>query len=250
MNSAHFNNKLLPMIIEPVIKNVYQNMDNTFIQNTRLINKHEKFHDSYVEKLCEIYEQKRDWLRDIYWGTQSKAFKDDYVDMHKIAAVLCRALVIVKPFQFDLVKAEQEKENHCCSDQPLTSAALEWLVNNFLCNYKVAVDVALLITLYDFVDRLYDSYSNLQKSDIDETTKKYYKSILETLNEKCRLDCYDDPVLEQNHASFYHSLIYDIAMNDINNRNFDYLGFANICFQLQQYNILKIMYARCGKNKE
>lgn len=36
----------------------------------------------------------------------------------------------------------------------------------------------------------------------------------------------------------YKRIILKLAINDANKRDFDYLGFATICFQLQQYEVL------------
>lgn len=246
MKSLHFEETLLPTIIDPVIEDVYNHIEKEFKEKTELRNKRDEHAEQYIKKLCFVYEQKRDWLRDVYWGSKSKYSKNEYVDMHKIAAVLCKALVLVKPFQFNLEKAEEEKEKHGCNYQELSDDSMKWLVNNYLCNYKVAVDVALLITFYDFIDKLHDSY---KEKSIEELKESNYKDILLDLTKKRRLDCYEPSFFIQSHAPFYDSLIYDVAMNDINNRDFDYLGFANICFQLQQYNIMKILFKYCKANK-
>ena len=153
------------------------------------------------------------------------------LDMHKIAAVICRSILKLKPFAFDLGKANAynikfEKNND-----------LDWLIKNYLINYKVALDVACGITLYDIIHKLGQAKFN---EDADKN-KELLKTILNNVASN-GLEYYEncEYSIPNSHESFYKSLVVNLMINDTNQRDFDYLGFATACFQMQQYTVLSI----------
>lgn len=179
---------------------------------------------SYHKHLKEFFNEKVRWLTSIYWKDQLQNGLD--LDGHKIASVLCRSIIGVKPFSFDINKAKKYiKDNDFVNNR-------KWLVNNYLVNYKVAIDAALGLIMFDLLNKL----------DTPQLFESFYgfepDLLKEEIFENGKLNYYNLPIIRQRHAPFYESVVANMAINDINNRNFDYLGFATILFQLQQYNVL------------
>ncbi len=229
-HSKHFEDTLLPKIIRPSVSNALANVDEEFSDAVGLKSRIDDEH--YILELSQIYEEKRDWLRRIYFGEdaikRSVGKEDFWLDMHKIAAVLCRSILACKPISFNYKVACDYLEKHDKSKD------INWLSKNFLINYKIAVDVAMGICFYDLIDRLGDDENKKKIENVDGLIKK--------LSNSGRLDYYSSPTFKQNHSNFYISLIEMLATNDTHNRNFDYLSFATICFQLQNHNVLEYKY--------
>lgn len=181
--------------------------------------------DEYKRTLSSIYEEKREWLKDIYFGIYNDSEK--YLDMHKLSAVVCRSILACKPFTFNVKKAEKYNKKNKKNDD------LNWIIDNYFVNYKVAVNSALLLNLFDLTDRLKEKKVYM----IDEFVANYFS----LYNKEPKL-------WNNNHENFYSSLILNTAINDVNNRKFDYLGFATSMFQLQQYEGIRIEYLKLFKN--
>lgn len=157
--------------------------------------------------------------------------------MHKIAAVICRSIIACKPFSFDTNSADRYKIKNKKNND------VNWIINNYLVNYKVAVNVALIIVFYDQIDRLDRNKANLGKDR--------YQSIIKNIVDNGFVLYDKEPfLLKFEHENFYNSLILNLAINDVNKRKFDYLGFATSMFQLQQYEILRIEYLQTLKEHE
>lgn len=181
----------------------------------------------YKAKLSKLYKEKREWLKEIYF---SNFTEEKLLDLHKIAAVLCRCIIKLKPFAFDTIKASKYIESHNKNKET------DWVIDNYLINYKVAYNVALNVTLYDLFNRLgeIEDGKPLKKSEI----KRIFKRLSEDgLDEYAK----GTTLVPIDHEPFYRSQIINLAINDLNKRNFDYLGFATNCFQLQQYTVLKCL---------
>lgn len=192
-----------------------------YISATGLFREDER---SYHKHLKKFFIEKVKWLKSIYWKDQLQNGLD--LDGHKIASILCRSIMGVKPFSFDTDKAKKYIEDNQLENDR------KWLVNNYLVNYKVAVDSAFGLTMFDLLNKL----------DTPELFEAFYgfspDSLKKEIFKNGKLSYYNLPIMRQLHAPFYESVIANMAINDINNRNFDYLGFATILFQLQQYNVL------------
>lgn len=237
--SKHFSEVLYPKIICPVIKKDFASIDVDFQENVGvsacfLMPKFESV-------LSRAYEEKRDWLRRNYFPKSERDDENtdnintdknkDLLDMHKIAAVVARCLLLHKPISFNIDEADIYIKRHKKDKDKL------WLLNNYLINYKIAVDVALRITLYDLIDKL-DSANKKGQSKLNNIHHTLIK--LSEIDNKLYLA--DDVLVPITHEPFYNSLVINLAINDVNKRDFDYLGFATICFQLQQYNVLKFEF--------
>lgn len=241
--SEHFSLHLYPKIIYSVMERDFAVIDNNFKTSTDLSACF--LLPKFETKLSKIYEEKRDWLRQNYFpknkvvdesitlNENSNSSHNDkaLLDMHKIAAVVARCLLLHKPISFDIDKADKFIKKN------LKGNDTTWLINNYLINYKIAVDVALKISMYDLFDKL---------GTVEEKGDGKLKDINYTLKQISRInnDFYlpNTTLLPITHEPFYNSLVINLAINDVNKRDFDYLGFATMCFQLQQYIVLKIEF--------
>lgn len=223
--SEHFNNCLWPKIISKSITNAEENLDKKFAKYAEVKNLVSECENKYQENLCLMYENKRDWLKKIYFGN-FKTDEDRCLDMHKIAAIICRSIIGCKPFSFDVKKANKYKKEKDLDDN------LDWIIDNYFINYKVAVNCAFAIILYDLFDRLGE------KSSIIESNDEEIVNLIKVFSEQ-GFDMYTSSILKSEHETFYKSSILNLAINDSNKRDFDYLGFATICFQLQQSEIMR-----------
>lgn len=215
--SEHFDNSLWPKIIIKAIENAEKHIDNDFARYVQF----EKINSvDYKKNLSSLYENKRDWLKRIYFGN-FKSDEERCLDMHKIAAIICRSIIGCKPFTFDVQKANEYKKTHNLDKN------LEWIIDNYYINYKVAINCAFAICLYDLFDKLGES----------NTENRNDKLISMFSNEG--FDMYNTSILKSEHETFYKSVIINLAINDSNKRDFDYLGFATMCYQLQQNEVLR-----------
>lgn len=244
--SAHFDKYLLPVIILPTIKEIDNSVDKDF---KRAVSFYNYIDDgSYFKQLSKCYEEKREWLKNAYFG--DNLVDDSLLDMHKIAAILCRSILRYKPFAFDISKAndyKNELEKKLKSetqknDEQIQNELLEWTVNNYWVNYKVAIDIALNVTFFDLINRLGTIETkypekNVYGIDIDDMLCYLNKNGIDTYKS-------GTTPIPLSHESFYWSLIINLAINDTNKRDFDYLGMATTFFQIQQYSVLLHHYNR------
>lgn len=241
--SAHFQKYLLPDIIRPTVKAIEENIDRNFKAEVEFYSYLDN--TEYISHLSDCYERKREWLKKVYFGDNI----DDtsLLDMHKIAAILCRSILAHKPFAFNISKANGYKKklendlrrNKNKSETQIKDELLDWTIRNYWCNYKAAIDIALCATFYDLVDKL----GEMEKTPTGNMFGVDIKDTLMQLNEN-GIDTYkrDTTPVPLSHETFYWSLIINLAVNDTNERDFDYLGIATVCFQMQQYSVLKYHY--------
>lgn len=215
--SEHFDNSLWPKIIIKAIENAEKHIDKDFAKYVQF----EKINSfDYKKNLSFLYENKRDWLKRIYFGN-FKSDEERCLDMHKIAAIICRSIIGCKPFTFDVQKANEYKRSHDLNKN------LDWIIDNYYVNYKVAINCAFAICLYDLFDKLGESNTENQNDELISIFS----------NEG--FDMYNTSILKSEHETFYKSVIINLAINDSNKRDFDYLGFATMCYQLQQNEVLR-----------
>ena len=232
MISEHFKEYLWPNVIKVAIENAKEKIDPDFVRYVDLTCSLEN--EEYERQLSCLYERKRDWLKRIYFGFAQPSY-DKRLDMHKIAAIICRCLIGCKPFSFDVAKANEYKDSNSKNNQ------LDWIIDNYFVNYKVAVNCALAITLFDLLDKLGDTKQEASIISVNDIVSQIVKNGFDLYN--------TDPVLlKSEHEVFYKSLILNVAINDVNKRDFDYLGFATTCFQLQQYEVVRCEYNRLRKS--
>ena len=250
-SSVHFQKYLLPDIIKPTIIAIESNIDDDFKDAVGFYNYLQD--EKYLKELSDCYETKREWLKNAYFGD---GYNDtSLLDMHKIAAILCRSFLAHKPFAFDISKANQYKKNiekrlrkyKNKSEEQIKDELLKWTINNYWCNYKAAIDVALCSIFYDLVDKLGDMEEkpndNIYDIDINDMISYLSENGVDTYKR-------GTTPIPLSHETFYWSLIINIAVNDTNKRDFDYLSMATICFQIQQYSVLLHHYQQDRLNKK
>jgi hypothetical protein len=218
-DTIDFRSMIYNKAVLPSVSDADKRVSSEFKEYCGLVNVAEK--STYPSKLELFYIEKREWLKDIYWGDAKDG--EDKLDLHKLSGVLCRSIIGNKPFAFNFDKAQEYITENKKQDD------INWLVDNLYINYKVAFDAAMALTLFDLVKRL---------GDAKEESYPYASDLIKKIGRNAKLDYYDEP-FQQTHETFYNSLVMDLALNDLNGRDFDYLSFASICFQLQQYNVVK-----------
>lgn len=226
--SEHFNDSLWPIIIKPAIENAIDNLDPDFVKCVDFMCLLDEAEAEYKSQLSDLYERKREWLKRIYFGF-ARLDHEKRLDMHKIAAIICRCIIGCKPFSFDVSKANKYKDTNEKNTQ------LDWIIDNYFINYKIAVNSAFAITLYDLIDKLGDESKKKPIIDVNNILYKITDAGFDLYQEEPFL-------LKSDHEAFYKSMVLDVAINDINKRDFDYLGFAALCFQLQQYEVVRCEY--------
>lgn len=231
--SVHFSNYIYPKAVSPIIEAIRKKVDDEFKKQARFsLYMEEK---EYERELSRVYEEKREWLKQIYFCENRFSMPEKpLLDMHKIAAVICRSMIKMKPFAFDIEKANDYILNANKQED------LDWLINNYLVNYKVAFDSALMLNLYDLINRL--SYMDLSDKSLLDNPKDIREKFLKYLAKKGFYYYKEVPLnIPYSHEKFYKSSIINLAINDINKRDFDYLGFATNCFQIQQNTIFEFL---------
>lgn len=220
-NSNDFQAMIYRKVVVPSIVDAKKCLDQDFASYCDFEDCTEE--KKYRKKLEKFYLEKREWLKSIYWNNEQA--DNEKLDMHKMAAILCRSIIGIKPFLIDSQKAEDYISLHNKQDDRI------WLVNNYLINYKVAFNAALAMTLFDFVQRLGKERDEAGEADIA-------KELIGKIGKETKLDYYDHP-FQQTHETFYNSIVMDLAINDLVGRDFDYLAYAAIFFQIQQYNYVE-----------
>lgn len=236
--SEHFDKYIWPMIIEPVIRSVERSVSEDFIKNISW--KNLMYESEYKQCLSQVYEEKRDWLKQTYFSVYNGSRKENrngnekYLDLHKIAAVICRALIKCKPYSFDVQQANQYLDSH-----PEFKTDFRWVVHNYFANYRVAVEAAFTIALFDMANRM-EGTDEKEQSLVNDILSSFLKNGFDLYKEEWSF-------LKREHEEFFDSVILNVALNDTTKRDFDYLGFATICFQLQQHELMKFQYDQLKK---
>lgn len=218
-------NYIWEKIVWPSITLVYEQMDDAFKQATKLDYAYRDV-SAFKRDVMEFYREKREWLKCVYLPHE----RNPVLDEHKLGAIWCRTMLAFKPFYFDLKAAEKYVETKFgtnengdvdLEDAPNNS---EWFTKNIYSNYRVAfvvsVGIVYLYLLYDCKEK---------GKDVPE----YLHDAYEYFNSKRKLRC---PVTTEAHNDFQTSCIIALQKNDVLGRDFDYLTYAIMLFQLEHYN--------------
>lgn len=186
--------------------------------------------EEYKQAVKRYYREKRQWLKTYYLPHEKTA----RLDQHKLGSLWCRTLLAYKPFFFDAEAAEKfvcakfpspkaRSKSHECQDNS------EWFVRNVYVNYRVAYLVSLGIV---YIYLLFDCHEK------DDSLPDYLKDgAYEYFLNKGNLRC---PPPRAGHTNFTASCIIALMKNDTNQRDFDYLSYATVLYQIEYYN--KICY--------
>lgn len=218
--------------IQPAIEKALSEMDESFKVQCNVSVKEAQ---SYKKLLEQIYKEKREWLKKQYLPTE----KEPLLDMHKLSAIICRSILQCKPIIFDTEASVDCLENYSkekdaeefLSDG--TRKRIEWVVNNIYVNYKIAFRASVGLNYIELYYNYYKDYKNScdgdeSKKDLREKTK----AKIDLLEQNGDLFYYEK---QPNHENFRNSMILALAKREALGRDFDYLSYATIMFQLQMW---------------
>lgn len=212
-------------IVWPAVALVEEQMDPDFKQFAKLELAYRHV-EEYKNDIKAFYREKREWLKEVYLPHE----KHPFLDEHKLGAIWCRTVIAFKPFYFDFKSAEtfvtekfgksQKSDNE--NDDATNNS--EWFTKNIYCNYRVAflvsVGVVYLYLLYDCKEK-------------DPHLAEYLHEAYDYFREKKVLRC---PPTTISHNNFSTSCIIALQKNDTLERDFDYLTYAIMLYQLEHYN--------------
>lgn len=204
--------------IKPAIDRAYLQMDENFKRECKVFIKNEK---TYKKQLEKIYKEKREWLKKQYLPAEEKPL----LDMHKLSAIMCRSILQCKPIVFNVEAAVKFFEEYCrtkiaeeCTSDG-TKNRIEFATTNIYVNYKIAFRASIGINYIDLFYRLsVENKKNELKKLEDLGDLIYYKK-------------------SDNHENFCNSIVLALAKKEAGNRNFDYLNYATIMYQLQMWTL-------------
>lgn len=199
--------------IVPLVNDLFKQTDADFVSYVGLKTRNM---DELAEGAEKYFKKKRTELKIEFYG-KGYADGEHRMDFHKLGALFCRTLIEYKVFDFDISKCETIVQGKSNKD-------IGWLVKNALINFR--------LSFYTSVVFLYQSM--LFKYDKDES-----RQLFEGLKKNKHLDLYETNKksdLNTVHESFENSVVLDLAKRDINNRSFDFLLYATIMYQLEEYN--------------
>ncbi len=200
----------------------------------------------YKIRLKQVFTRKRQWLKAEYLPNEKKPT----LDFHKLSSVMCRSMVGVKLFTYDILESEKIFKKISSDKSMKQSDKVQWQINNVYINYKLAFLVAEGIVFADllywaqkkinFIRDNYDSTSSENNTDNPNVKLEIYSKLIDVLNEqKNRLYSYKT---SSSHDDFVTSGIIALMKNDFLNRDFDYLQFSLSMFQWQEYTKKQHLY--------
>ena len=191
--------------------------------------------EQYRKELKSIYIRKRNWLKKEYLPN------DDIqrLDFHKLSAIICRCLIGVKPFMFDVNSAmrfliESKKESFI---QRVGKSTIKYQIDNIYINYKVAFYASASIAFDDLKYWTLLQIYALKNSGRNDLIAAYKELFVRLTNIK---EFSEYPV-SSCHDSFCDSMITSFVKTDLLKRDFDYLSFAAIMYQWQQYTKINLL---------
>lgn len=206
----------------PLVEDLYAQMDEDFKKQCSVEIRDLAKISFEAEK---FYQKKREEVKRAFYGEYNKGDSESEhrMDFHKIGAIVCKTLIDYKVFNFDVEQCEKYIE------EKISPYNTDWVVKNALINFRVAF-YASIVFLFHSIRFVYykenpDIYERLSK--IDSLDLYNHSFSVETT----------DLVKE----SFENCVVLDLAKRDIGNHSFDYLMYAVILYQLEEYNIMKLL---------
>lgn len=197
--------------IYPIMENVFNDIDQEFKDACGLQFAYEDI-DAYRKALRKTYREKREWLKEIYMPHS----KSPVLDIHKLGAVICRSIIGNKPFSFNVLKAKNFVQNKFSGTEKVQNT--DWFFSNIYANYKVA--------FYASIGAAYLNILYRCKVSNDVDSLNYFMC-----NPYLKFYTPND-----SHEPFETSCMIALQKNDVLGRSFDYLGYAILIYQLEQYN--------------
>ncbi len=205
----------------------------------------------YKNKLEKIYKRKREWLKSEYLPNE----ENPILDFHKLSSIMCRSIIGIKPFRYDIDEAEKIFAKISKDKQKSQIEKVNWQINNVYVNYKLAFLVAEGIIFIDLlfwaqkkINEIEDNYeSDAIEANTDNVKNKLqvYRKFINLLNSQQRLYSYK---ASNTHDNFIISAIIALMKNDYLKRDFDYLQFSLSMFQWQEYTKKQNLYDILNNN--
>lgn len=217
----HFDNFWFTAIF-PSIKKCHTDMSKDFIRECRV---EIKDLNEYRQGLQSMYKRKREWLKREYLPHS----KNPLLDFHKLASVICRCIIGIKPVSYN-IEAAEHKLDIINADTKLThNEKLNWIVSNIYVNYKIAFLAAIGIV---YSDLIYWAYEKSDTNKIEKSTNSnIYIEFADCLVKRKNLVFYPNPL---KHENFIDSTIIALVKGDLLQRDFDYLFLSIIFYQIQE----------------
>ena len=221
-------NLAVPQVIEMCIEEV----DEEFMKQRNL---HVCDLKQLKQEIESFYCEEKELVKIKCYGDK----KENNLDLHKIAAIFCAGLIKYKPVVFEdyidektfsKMESPNQTQDFNGKDVKKRTTKTQFVINNYLVNYKIAFYVAADIVYHNLIYRAAEH----------ETTE-----MLEEIVNMRNLAKYPSNPL---HTPFENSFIIELARNDYEDGKFDYFLFALAMFQWQEYTQLKVKYCLATKN--
>ena len=157
--------------------------------------------DSMCRKLYEQYDSIRKEVRDKYFNTGNN--DENKIDGHKICACITGALLNVQMITYKMDKGQ---------------VPVQIVLSNYALAFLSAISVLYLFLLSDFAK---------------EGKEEYYNKLKEQA-------AFLFPETNWGHDSYVLGRIKALALNDVYGNEYDVLGYADMLFWIEKYNIDKL----------
>ncbi len=211
-NSKEFS-YLVNYVIDPVRRTLECECDPAFLAEADL---HYQGGRVRLEELeAEFHRQRQAFKRECY-GEKPERNRGQLLDSRKIAAVLCKTFLNLKPFYFDVDAADRyamtQKQRQSSVDYT------KWAVNNTLINYKFAHLVGTQLVYISLLSELLR----------DDTTVE----MGEELNRIGHLIHYRTDVC---YDTFDTNIVVGIARADVENQELNMMLYAMLLYQVEMH---------------
>lgn len=204
---------LMRYVIDPVQQIVEKECDSTFMSRTELSYQRGK---KWLEQAENEFHQQRQIFKRECYGEKSERSDHQLLDYRKIAAVLCKTFLILKPFYFNV-----EAANECAAERRETLSSKEytrWAVDNILINYKFAHLVGVQLVYISLLSEL------LSDHDTAEMGK--------ALNKMGHLLHYRTDI---RYDTFDMNVVVGIARADVDRHELNMMLYAMLLYQTEMY---------------
>ena len=202
--------------------------------------------EAYADELYDVVKRKEKWLQQEYLPNNKS--KNSSLDMHKISSIFCRSIIGYKPFIYNMKKAQKNLKAIHSDEQKSQPEKIKWEIDNIYINYKLAFLVSEGIALDDLLfwanEKIKECAQEINNVIDNEDIKVYieemsfaYRDFIIQIKSQGRLFSY---VKSERHDTFCDSIVISLMKNDWLMRDFDYLSFATILFQWQEYTKIRI----------
>lgn len=208
--------------VAPSIDECYAQMNSDFA-NKCGAQRYKFEYDKYLELFKQLYSRKYKWFCKSYFYYN----RNTEIDVYLKTALLSRCLIGLKPITYDTGKADKLYDDMRLNKNISPEECLEWRMNNDYINYKIVYMFSLNVIrcgLSAWCEKKIKEYKN-------DTHKV---SLYEQMNRKLKDTDLVSITLKTPIQSNVNNIITALMYEDILQRDFDYMLYANALFQLQE----------------